>query len=485
MTMLLKDLLGQPDIPRVEVVGMTADSRRVRDGDLFVAVEGSVHDGHTFIKEAISNGARCILTSRPVDCSDDDVIVICDPSLVEKRNELAAQLYGDPSKDMACIGVTGTNGKTSVAFGLAGLLRATGFAGTPGWGMLPDLTYTGLTTMDGIELQASMASMRDQGARRMAVEVSSHALSQDRLSHVRLQVGIYTNISRDHLDYHGSMAAYEAAKKRMFEDFDLERAVINVDDAFGRKLNQLCAERGIPVTTYGVTQPADVTHELNSLTIKGARGLWRTKWGSTPLHLPIRSEFGIANCAAILATLVHFGTDLECASRQLAKVESASGRFEFVNLSSKVHAVIDFAHTPDALRKTLMALRGLEPSEITCVFGCGGDRDKGKRPLMGAAAEELADRIIVTNDNPRTESPEDIADAVLCGMKNPRQVQVELDRERAIETAVEATPPNGIVLIAGKGAEQYQDVNGVKHPFSDHAVVDRIRRGERSATLVD
>lgn len=475
--MLLDTLLSRPGIPSVEISGMTADSRNVKAGNLFVAVQGDVYDGHAFIDEAISNGARCILTSKEVDCSDHDVVSICDQSLVEKRNELAARLFGDPSQDMACIGVTGTNGKTSIAFGLAGLLRATGFAGTPGWGMLPDVTHTGLTTMDGIELQACMAKMREQGAQRVAMEVSSHALSQGRLSNVRLQVGIYTNISRDHLDYHGSMAAYQAAKRRMFEDFDLERAVINIDDEFGRKLTQLCIERRIPITKYGTSSAADVACELHTLTIKGARGLWRTKWGSTPMQLPIRSEFGIANCAAILATLVHFGTDLECASRQLAKVKSAPGRFEFVRLSTNAHAVIDYAHTPDALRKTLAALRKLEPSEVICVFGCGGDRDKGKRPLMGAAAEELADRVIVTNDNPRTESPDEIANAVLCGMEEPRLARVNLDRECAIRSAVEEAQPNGIVLIAGKGAEQYQDINGVKHPFSDRDIIDRIRNG--------
>ena len=483
--MRLDVLLGRSDLPNTEITGMTADSRRVKAGDIFVAVKGKVHDGHAFIGDAIARGARCILTSRPVDCASADVIVIRDPSLIDKRNQLAARLYGHPSQSMACIGVTGTNGKTSVAFGLAGLLRATGFAGTPGWGMLPDLTHAGLTTMDGVELQSCMAAMREQGAQRVAMEVSSHALSQDRLSDVRLQVGIYTNISRDHLDYHGSMASYEAAKQRLFEDFDLERAVINVDDAFGQRLRTLCEKRGIPVTTYGTSQATDVTGELTSLTIDGARGLWRTKWGSTPLHLPVRSEFGIANCAAILATLVHFSTDLECAARQLAKVQAAPGRFEFVKLSSKAHAVIDYAHTPDALSKTLVALRSLEPSELICVFGCGGDRDKGKRPLMGALAEELADRVIVTNDNPRTESPEDIADAVLHGMKKPTRAHVELDRRCAIAIAVEQAPPESIVLIAGKGAEEYQEINGVQHPFSDREVVDCVRQGGRSATLVD
>ena len=199
----------------------------------------------------------------------------------------------------------------------------------------------------------------------------------------------------------------------------------------------------------------------------------------------MRSEFGIANCAAILATLVHFGTDLECASRQLAKFHAAPGRFEFVKLRSKAHAVIDYAHTPDALRKTLLALRNLEPNEVICVFGCGGDRDKGKRPLMGALAEELADRVIVTNDNPRTESPEVIADAVLRGMKKPKLARVELDRECAISSALQEAQPNSIVLIAGKGAEEYQEIDGVKHPFSDREIVDRIRQGGRSATLVD
>ena len=475
--MLLNRLLSRPDLRSVDVTGMTADSRNVKAGDLFVAVLGNDHDGHRFIDEAIARGARGILTSRPVERVDDEVVVICDASLVEKRNQLAARLYGDPSQDLACIGVTGTNGKTSVAFGLAGLLRATGFAGTPGWGVLPTLTHTGLTTMDGIELQACMAAMRDQGAQRVAMEVSSHALSQERLSDVRLQVAIYTNISRDHLDYHKSMSAYKAAKRRLFVDFDLDRAVINSDDAFGQELKQLCLDRRIPVTTYGTTSSADVTCELNSLTLDGARGLWRTKWGSTPMQLPLRSEFAIANAAAILATLVHFGTDLECASRQLAKVQSPPGRFEFVKLSSKRYAVIDFAHTPDALRKTLVALRALEPSDLTCVFGCGGDRDTGKRPLMGEAAEELADRVVVTNDNPRTESPQTIADGVLCGMKNPSRAHVELDRERAIRTAIGEAPPGGIVLIAGKGAEEYQDVMGVKHPFSDREMVECVRLG--------
>ena len=481
--MLLNDLLGRPELPSIDVRGMTSDSRRVKPGDLFVAVKGNLHDGHTFIEDAVSNGARCVLTSRRVSTPNDEVVVVCDPALTADRNKLAARLYRDPSQDLACIGVTGTNGKTSVAYGLAGLLRATGFAGTPGWGMLPDVLHTGLTTMDGIELQACMATMRDQGAQRVAMEVSSHALTQNRLSDVRLQVGVFTNLTRDHLDYHRSMAEYAAAKQRMFEDFDLKRAVINIDDPLGQKLIDVCESRGIPTTTYGTSSHADVTYELSSLSIKGARGLWRTKWGSTPLQLPIRSEFGIANCAAILATLVHFGTDLECASQQLAKVQSPPGRFEFVKLSSQAHAVIDYAHTPDALRKTLVALRHLEPSELICVFGCGGDRDKGKRRLMGTAAEELADQVIVTNDNPRTESAADIADAVIAGMKKPKLAQITLDRECAISAAVQKVPADGIVLIAGKGDEQYQDVNGVKQPFSDREVIDRIRRGERSASL--
>ena len=483
--MRLNVLLGRPDVPSIEITGMTADSRRVGVGNLFVAVQGKVHDGHGFVEEAISNGARCVLTSRNVAYTSNDVVVICDPTLVEIRNQLAARLYGHPSEDLTCIGVTGTNGKTSVAYGLAGLLRATGFTGTPGWGMLPDVIHSGMTTMDGIELQSCLAAMRDQGARRVAMEVSSHALSQDRLSDVRLQVGIYTNISRDHLDYHRTMASYEAAKQRLFTEFDLKRAVINVDDEFGQRLQQLCDERAIPVTTYGTTRACDVMGELTSMTINGAHGLWRTKWGSTPLQLPVRSEFGIANSAAILSTLVHFGTDLECASRQLARVRAAPGRFEFVEIDSNTHAVIDYAHTPDALRKTLIAVRNLAPSKVVCVFGCGGDRDKGKRALMGAVAEEFADSVIVTNDNPRTESPEAIADAVLRGMNKPKLARVQLDRECAISTALDEAPPNSIVLIAGKGAEEYQEINGIKHPFSDREVVDRIRQGKRNATLVD
>ncbi len=482
--MLLDALFERSGLPAIEVAGITADSRRVRPGDVFVAFQGGVHDGHAFIGEAISNGASCVLTERPCEVPSP-VVTICDRALVAHRNQLAARLYGQPSRELTCIGVTGTNGKTSVAYGLASLLDSAGFTGSIGWGFLPDLYCTKLTTEDGIELQRRLAALRKRGAKRVVMEASSHALEQGRLSEVDLDMGIFTNLTQDHLDFHGSMANYAAAKRRLFEDFELESAVINIDDELGRELARISKSRGATVMTYGSCEQASIYWKLASYSHSGVTGTWFTPWGNVPLNLPVQSEFGVANCAAMLATLLHCGSGLEDAAGRLATVALAPGRFEFVSNDSETQIVVDFAHTPDGLKKTLVALRRLEPSELVCVFGCGGDRDVGKRPRMGAIAEAQADRVIVTNDNPRTEDPERIAADVLRGMQSPARARVMLDREQAIAYAVTSASQGAIVLVAGKGAELYQEINGIKHPFNDRDIVMKIQRGELRATLVN
>ena len=471
------------DVPRVEILGISADSRQVKAGDLFVAVQGKAHDGHTYIADAVAKGAKCVLTSREVDITHVNVPMICNADLVSARNQIAARFYGEPSRAMTCVGVTGTNGKSSIAYGLASVLPSTGFSGSIGWGMLPSLTATDMTTADGVEIQQRFATLRASGATSIAMEVSSHALDQGRLSDVQIDVGVFTNLTRDHLDYHGSMAAYAQAKARLFEEFDLKRAVINLDDALGRQLVSRCDQRGIPVISFGSDESATICYEIEAISIDGVLGSWRTKWGSAPLRLPVRSEFGVANCAAILGTLMHLEDDLQKAVKRLESVCTPPGRFEFVQVGSQTHAVIDYAHTPDALRQTLLALKRLKPSAITCVFGCGGDRDKGKRAAMGTVAEEIADRVVVTSDNPRNESAQSIADDVLHGMRRVECATVELDRRRAIACSLQNAAPRSIVLIAGKGAEQHQEIAGVKHPFSDRQVVEQFEQEGRRATL--
>ncbi|MYD42360.1 MAG: UDP-N-acetylmuramoyl-L-alanyl-D-glutamate--2,6-diaminopimelate ligase [Gammaproteobacteria bacterium] len=471
--MRLNELLQRSDLPGIEINGMSCDSRTVARGDLFVAVQGGLNDGHTYVDEAVQRGASVVLTERPIGVVND-CFVVADSELVSQRNAIAARLFGNPSQSIECVAVTGTNGKTSVAHGLANMLRDTGFMGSLGWGMCPNLETSDLTTMDGIALQKRLAKLHEWGACRVAMEASSHALVQGRLSDVDLAIGIFTNLSRDHLDYHDSMANYANAKRLLFKEFELSRAVLNIDDEFGRQLFTLCKQRGIDVTTYGRSEEADISAVIDSLTLDGAIGTWRTKWGDAPLRLPIRSEFGVENCAAILGTMLHCGVEFAHACEQLKDLPPVPGRLEFIKHHGNIQVVIDYAHTPDALEKTLRALRQLKPLELICVFGCGGDRDPGKRPLMGAIAEANADRVVVTNDNPRNENPEKIVAETLHGMDQPEKATKILDRESAIEEAIGSASEGSLVLVAGKGAETYQEANGVKTPFSDREAALRF-----------
>lgn len=468
--MRLDELLGQRDVSSIEISGVSCDSRTIEPGFLFIAIEGGTFDGHRFVDDAIERGAIAILTERPVS-TQKHIVNVCNKSLVVERNRLAARFYDDPSKSLQTIGITGTNGKTSVAYGLASVIPNCGFAGSLGWGGIDCLTPSGLTTMDGAALQGCMASMRSSGMDTVAMEVSSHALAQHRLQGVEIDVGVFTNLTRDHLDYHGSMSNYAAAKQKLFEDFNLSAAIVNGDDEFGCQLINVCQNLDIPTVSYGSRKSADVSFGVEDIGTYGARGVWRTKWGDAELHLPVRSEFGVMNCAAILAAQVTLGQALPDAAAALEKLKLAPGRFEFLQLNAERYAVIDFAHTPDALKKTLGALGDLNPTELVCVFGCGGDRDPGKRECMGRVAELQANRIFVTNDNPRTENPERIAEMILQGFDEPALANVILNRRQAITEAIESLAEGGIVLIAGKGVEPYQEINGVKKPFSDHAVV--------------
>lgn len=450
--------------------GMTADSRRVQRGDVFLAYPGGAHDGRRHIAQAIHAGAAAVLWE-PSEFAWDvawSVPHLPVAALRERAAALASGWYGTPSQALWMSGVTGTNGKTSVAHWLAqaftALGRKTATIGTLGNGFPGALDVATHTTPDAVTLQGLLAGYRDAGAAGVVMEVSSHGLDQGRVAEVGFDVAVLTNLSRDHLDYHGSMEAYAAAKARLFRWPGLKRAVINADDAFGAAL--AAQIQGTQVITYGLergTLRARMQADRQGLTLDIV-----SPWGNAALHSPLLGAFNAHNLLAALGGLLAAGVDMDDAVTALQAVRAVAGRMQIVaGQPGQPVVVVDFAHTPDALEKVLVTLKALLTGQgrLICVFGCGGGRDAGKRPLMGAAVAALADRAIVTSDNPRHEDPAAIVSDILAGM--PAGQTVLLDRRAAIRAALCEAGAEDIVLLAGKGHEDYQEIHGVKHPFSD------------------
>lgn len=464
--------LGLP-IKRVE-----ADSRRVLPGDVFLACHGEYADGRDFIPAALEKGAAAVLWDNAdgfawnTDWTLPNLPV---PALRERAGMVAAHVYGQPSLAMTVIGITGTNGKTSISHWLAQAFSLLGqkaaLIGTVGNGFYGELTETTHTTPDPVTVQQKLAEYRRQGAHVVTMEVSSHGLDQSRVNGVSFATAVFTNLTRDHLDYHGSMEAYGAAKAKLFHWEGLKHAVINVDDPFGRQLVQEIDARQTQVVSYGLTQgdvrPLSLTANLDGLQLQVT-----TPWGEVEVRTGLVGRFNASNLLACLATLCVNGISLADAAAVMARIQPARGRMQSIGGSHEPLVVIDYAHTPDALEKALATLADIRPagSRLYCVFGCGGDRDPGKRPMMGAIAERIADVAVVTSDNPRTENPQTIVDHILAGMSHPGHV--ELDRAAAIHWAVSRAQAGDIVLIAGKGHEEYQDIAGVKHPFSDFRIAE-------------
>ncbi|MEW5788489.1 MAG: UDP-N-acetylmuramoyl-L-alanyl-D-glutamate--2,6-diaminopimelate ligase [Pseudomonadota bacterium] len=457
---------------------MTADSRKVGPGDVFLAHPGAVHDGRSHIVQAIQAGAAAVVWEPDGWTWNPDWRAPHLPvaGLRQGAAHLAAAWYGAPSEHLWMTGVTGTNGKTSVAQWLAAawsrLGRPTATIGTVGNGFLDEAgrflgadNQASHTTPDPVTLQGLLARFRDQGAAGVAMEVSSHGLDQGRVEGVAFDVAVFTNLSRDHLDYHGDMAAYAAAKSRLFRWPGLQWAVLNEDDELGARLGGELRGGPVQVLGYGFAA-GDVLAESCQADRLGLRLEIVTPWGRGRLTSALLGRFNAYNLLAALGALLAGGAPLDQALAVLGQVRPAAGRMQRVPGPADAPTVIvDFAHTPDALDKVLAALKPLTPGRLWCVFGCGGGRDTGKRPLMGAAVAAGADVAIVTSDNPRNEDPMQIIDGILAGM--PPGQTVEPDRRAAIRHAILAAGPEDIVVLAGKGHEDYQEVHGVKHPFSD------------------
>jgi UDP-N-acetylmuramoyl-L-alanyl-D-glutamate--2,6-diaminopimelate ligase len=458
----------------VPVERLRNDSRRVLPGDVFVAYPGERRDGRDYIGAAIDAGAAAVLWEMhgfawPQHRTLPNRGVT---GLREAAGDLASYVAGDPSADLWVAGVTGTNGKTScsqwIAAALTRLGRRTAVVGTLGQGFPGALDDLANTTPDAIVLHPLLAQYRAAGAHGVAMEASSHGLAQGRLGGIRFDVALFTNLTRDHLDYHGDMDTYGEAKARLFDGPDLEYAVVNIDDAFGRRLVERLAPRTTNVITYGLEGGTISGHRLD-LHRFGLDLQIRTPWGEGLVCSRLMGAYNASNLLGVLGVLLAADVPLEQALEALGRLEAVDGRMQTMGGGDRPLAVIDYAHTPDALEQALTALRAhLGSGRLTCVFGCGGERDAGKRALMGEVATRLADHVIVTSDNPRGEDPHAIIAAITAGARPP--FAIEPDRAVAIGHAIAGARAGDVVLVAGKGHERSQEIAGVRHPFSDAAV---------------
>jgi len=490
---LLQGLVTPQAHPEVDIMGLSSDSRRVQPGDLFLACQGLQVHGLAHAAEALRQGAVAVLWEPPVDQSLQAVVtglpVYTLPvvGLADKLGRIADRFYAHPSRDMQVIGVTGTDGKTSVTHFLAQVLsqagRPCGLLGTLGYGVYGALQTPTHTTPDALRLQAELARLRDAGVRQVAMEVSSHALHQRRTEATQFNTAVLTQLSRDHLDYHGDIEAYAEAKRRLFFTEGLETVVLNVGDAFGRELaGQL--HRGLHIISYGhagdhCAQTASHWIELKHVT-PGSRGITLqldTSWGTATLQAALLGAFNADNLMAALGAMLASGLPFDEAISRLQQVTTVPGRMELLAQPGMPRVVIDFAHTPHALETALQALRPHCDGELICLFGAGGDRDTGKRPQMGAVAERYADQVVLTSDNPRSESPDTIIARIAAGFEQPQRAQCIVDRSQAINASIAAAAVDDLILVAGKGHEDYQQIGNHYVAFSDRAqVLQALRR---------
>lgn len=456
----------------VTISGLALDSRKLRRGELFLAFPGSVYDGRDFMADAAAGGAAAILMEPGYDGAlPAGVPVVEFANLRDHAGVLASTFNGRPSEALRVVGVTGTNGKSTCVWQLAAALNLlgirAGLSGSLGTGFPESLCTSALTSVDAVSLQATLGALRDAGAQAAAVEVSSHGLAQGRVNGTRFHTAVLTNLSHDHLDYHGDMGAYRAAKRRLFDMPGLEWAVLNADDEFGRDLIAEIGD-GYRVLSYGLEgtsaelRLSDIHHFRD-----GSSARIESPFGGGEFRTSLLGRFNLENLLAVTGALLSLGVTMEAALGLLPRLQPVVGRMQVFVAAAGTRVVVDFAHTPDALSKAIGAARAHTPGRLLCVFGCGGNRDKTKRPLMGREAESLADVVIVTDDNPRAESGDQIVEDILRGMREPDRAIVERERRRAIERALAEAGPNDVVLVAGKGHEAYQLIGNERREYSD------------------
>lgn len=478
--MTLTELLrGMADAPAIPITGITDDSRELQAGNVFLACKGASSHGLDYLHQAVAaKVAAVVFDADTGSMLDSGVPLIPVPGLARHLGEIANRWFDAPSKQLRVTGITGTNGKTTVAYlvqqCLNRLSQKCGYVGTLGTGIAGSVFAGEMTTPPCIALHRTFADFRDHGVMHAAVEVSSHALEQHRVDGVQFDSAIFTNLSRDHIDYHGTMQAYFESKARLFLDHDIRNRIVSLDSEFGTELADRCGTDVVTVSTrfdrvangrpYVFVRAVVVTPSGSNISITSS-------WGSADISLPLLGDFNVANAAQVLALLLCNDVSLDDACAALGKVTAPPGRMQPVAVSTNSalpQVYIDYSHTPASLEAALKALRGHCQGKLWCVFGCGGDRDRGKRSMMGKVAERLADVPVVTSDNPRTEDPATIIADVLEGMSEPA-VAIE-DRKDAIAHAISSANTDDIILVAGKGHEDYQVIGTDKVHFSDAEV---------------
>ena len=488
MTLSLQELLaGEASLPAgfdPVLHGLSADSRELHEGDAFIALAGASTHGLRFAENARAAKVAAILFESPApegSVIPDNAVAV--ENLRGKQGRLADRFYQSPSRALSMTGVTGTNGKTSTVQLIAQALslqgQTVGTIGTLGAGLYGEQVAGERTTPDVIAVHRLLARMRAQGASHVAMEVSSHALDQGRVDEVAFRVAVFTNLTRDHLDYHGTMAQYGQAKAKLFQWPTLQAVVVNLDDAFGSELIDTVASdvRRIGVSSRGAAG-ANLRAEKLELSPQGLRFSLVEGDESHAIASPLLGRFNIDNLLSVAGSLRALGWSLAYVAKVLPNLSPVDGRMSRAGgRQGQPLVVVDYAHTPDALEQALASLREHTPGHLTCVFGCGGDRDRGKRPQMAAIVEKNADRIIVTDDNPRTEDGDAIVAEIVAGFSDAAVFEVQRDRAAAIAQALEGAGPNDILLIAGKGHEAYQEIAGVKHAFDDLAVARVVLAG--------
>ncbi len=487
----------------IEVNALVQDSRKIKKGDLFIAHQGFNTHGLLYAQDAVSKGASIVLWDGDIvnrdeilDSISNKVLCIHCANLKQKVGEIASRFYGQPSLSLDMIGVTGTDGKTTISHFIAQCLDAydvhCGILGTLGNGFINDLHPTGLTTVDALQVQKTLYDIQQAGARHAVMEVSSHGLEQGRVNGVAFTTAVFSNLASDHMDYHKSMANYVEAKRKLFYTPGLKAAVINLDDKYGRELAKECRQHvcvwgySIQDNTRPLAQYAD--YLVHTTQIKpyetGFYLTVQTPKGEGHIDVPVLGRFNVSNALAVLATLLVTQSSFDDAVKSLRNIYPVDGRVEVIAEENKPVVVVDYAHTEQGLSAVCQSIRDHFKGDLWCLFGCGGDRDRSKRPLMAKVAEEYADKIIVTTDNPRHENAQHIIDEVMAGFENRENVEQIIDRRHAIEIAITNAKSGDVVLLAGKGHETSQVVGDVHIAFDDRRVAREFLAAREDEVVV-